>query len=181
MNQTKKNILIAVALIIFAAVLKVITYPNSFNPIIAIALFSGAVITDKKLAFAMPLLAMFASDLMLEVFKIAPGFYGIGQVGNYVALLFVTVLGFYMKKINVVNVLGFSIGSSLLFFILSNTNTFLFDTFHTYSRSFNGWIDCLIAGLPFLKNRLGIDLLFSTVLFGGYVLLFKPVGKKVFA
>ncbi len=181
MTQKKSNFLIAVALIIFAAILKVITYPNSFTPIIAIALFSGVVITDRKLAFAMPLLAMFVSDLMMEVFNIAQGFYGWGQIGNYAALLFVTVLGFSMKKINVLNVVGYSIVSSLLFFFLSNSNSFIFDTFNLYERSFAGWIKCLGAGLPFLKNRIPTDLIYSALLFGSYVLVFRPAHKKVVA
>jgi len=181
MSQTQRNLLIAAVLVVLAAILKVITYPNSFNPIIAIALFSGAVITDKKIAFAMPLLAMFAADLMLEIFNIAPGFYGIGQLGNYAALLFVTVLGFNLKKINVINVAGFSIAASLLFFFLSNTNAFIFDSFHLYERSFKGWVDCIVAGLPFLKNRIPTDLIFSGLLFGGYIFLFRRATRKVIA
>ena len=51
MSVNKRNILIAVVLIIVAAILKVATYPNSINPIVAIALFSGAIFQDKKLAF----------------------------------------------------------------------------------------------------------------------------------
>lgn len=179
--KQKNQVFIAIALILFAAVLKAVTYPHSFNPIIAIALFSGVVVTDKKLAFALPLLAMFASDLILEIANIAPGFYGWSQIGNYAALLFVTVLGFFMRKINALNVIAFSIASTLLFFLLSNSNTFFFDTFHTYEHSFNGWIDCLVAGVPFLNNKMPIDLLFSGILFGSYVLIFKPYAKKLYA
>lgn len=179
MNQTKTNILIAVVLVVFAAVLKVATYPYSFNPIIAISLFSGAVIADKKLAFAMPLLAMFAADIMLEVSAIAPGFYGMEQIGNYAALLLVTVLGFMMKKINPVNVVGFSIASSLLFYILSNTNSFLFDSFNMYESGISGWVKCMVAGLPFVKTGILTDLIFSVLFFGGHFLAFKGfAGKK---
>jgi hypothetical protein len=179
MKQYKSDLLIALALVIFAAILKVATYPHTFSPIIAIALFSGAVISDKKLSFFMPLLAMFASDIILEIFSIAPGFYGMEQLGNYAALLFITLLGFAMKKINVISVVGFSLASSILFYILSNTNTFLFDTFNSYENSFNGYLNCMTAGIPFIKFI--PDLVFSVILFGSYALLFKTAGKKATA
>src|SRR4051812_46745426 len=99
MKQNKLNLLIAAVLILFAAILKVTTYPHTYSPIIAIALFSGVVITDKKLSFAMPLLAMFASDIILQIFNIAPGFYGWEQLANYVTLMFITLTGFTMRKI----------------------------------------------------------------------------------
>jgi hypothetical protein len=179
MTYNKLNLIIGTLLIIFAATLKVTTFPFSVNPIIAISLFSGTVIKDKKLSFLIPLLAMFVSDLLLEFLNIAPGFYGVGQIGNYASLLLVTVLGFGMKKINAINVLGFSIASSLLFFFLSNTNCFLFDNLSTYGSGLAGWLNCLIAGLPFVKNGLVIDLAFSGILYGSYVIYNRAAVKKV--
>ena len=176
MNQTKTNILIGLALVVFAALMKVLTYPHTFDPIIAISLFSGAIITDRKLAFAMPLLAMFTSDVIFQVFNIAPGFYGMEQVGNYAALLFITVLGFFMKKINPFTVVGFSLASSVLFYFLSNTNSFLFDTFNSYENSWNGYINCMAAGIPFMK--IPTNLVYSVILFGSYVFLFRGAGRK---
>lgn len=179
MKQNKLNYLIAGLIILLAAVLKVATYPHTFSPIIAIALFSGVVITDKKLSFFMPLMAMFVSDLILEIFKIAPGFYGMGQIGNYAALLFITFLGFSMKKISIINVVGYSLLSSLLFFFLSNTNTFIFDSFNYYEKSFKGYFQCMSAGIPFIKFI--PDLIFSVILFGSYSLVIKIIQRKAIA
>lgn len=181
MNQNKANIITGILLIVIASVMKAVTYPFSINPIIAISLFSGAVIADKKYAFAIPLLSMFASDLILEVFNIAPGFYGMSQLGNYASLLLVTILGFGMKKINPISIAGFSIASSLLFFFLSNTNCFFFDTENFYGIGFNGWVKCLAAGLPFVKNGIVTDLGFSVILFGVYSLAIKYAAKKAVA
>ena len=181
MNSNKKYIIIGTALVLLAAILKVATFPFSINPIIAISLFSGVVIKDRKLAFLMPLMAMFVSDLMLEIFNIAPGFYGIGQIGNYASLLLVTVLGFSMKKISPLRVVGYSIMSTLLFFFLSNTNCFFFDSFNTYGTGFQGWATCLAAGIPFVKNGLAVDLGFSVLLFGTYSLVNKFYFEKAAA
>jgi hypothetical protein len=178
MSQNKSNILIGAALVVLAAVLKITTFPHSVNPIIAISLFSGAIISNKKMAFVLPLFAMLISDVLLEVLNIAPGFYGMGQIGNYASLLFVTLLGFQMKKINTVSVVGFSIASSLIFFFLSNTNSYFFENYNTYGTGFQGWANCMIAGIPFVKNSLVTDLCFSAVLFGTYQLSGKLSGKS---
>jgi len=181
MTQNKKYLIIGSLLILFAALLKAATYPFSINPIIAISLFSGVIIKEKKYAFALPLLAMFASDIILEVFNIGQGFYGVGQIGNYASLLLITVLGFSMKKINPVYVGTYSIISTLLFFFLSNTNCFLFDNFSTYGSGIQGWANCLAAGIPFLKNGLATDLGFSFLLFGSYHLADKYYFRKALA
>ena len=173
MNPNKSNLLIAAVLVVIAASLKALTHPHSIDPIIAISLFSGVIIKDRKLAFALPLLGMFFSDVILEVFQIAPGFYGMSQIGNYISLVFVTLLGFGMRRISLLNVALFSIGSSLIFFFLSNTNCFLFDTTNYYGAGLIGCGKCLAAGLPFVRNGLAIDLFFSTILFGSYQLLLK--------
>ena len=175
---TKKNIIIASILVIVAATLKVVTFPNSFTPIIAIALFCGAIFEDKKMAFIVPLLAMLLSDLMLEFSGKATGFYGWGQLANYACLLFVTFLGMGMKRINVPSVFGFSVASSVLFYFLSNTVTFIFSNGY-YENSFNGYLLCMEAGLPFLQKGILVDLVYSSVFFGAYY--FYTVKQKQLA
>ncbi len=180
MKQKSSFLLIAVFMIVAAALSRLALYPLNFSPVIAMALFGGAVVEDKKLAFALPLLAMFISDVMFEVTNIAPGFWGWGQLIGYGILALITVVGFNLKNITVLNVAGFSILSSFLFFLLSNTSVWVFDS-NTYANNFQGWVNCVAAGIPFLKNGLAADLVYSTVLFGGYVLLRKWAASKAVA
>ncbi len=172
-KQSTSTLIIAALLVIIAALSRVILYPHNFSPIIGMAIFAGAVINDKRLAFALPLLAMFLSDVLFEVFNIAPGFWGWGQLVGYGILALITVIAFSMKKINVFSVAGYSIGSSLLFFFLSNSAFFVFDNpiYHTYTQDFTGYIATLAGGLPFLKTGIVADLVYSTVLFGTYFLV----------
>ena len=137
------------------------------------AIFAGAVIKDRRLAFALPLLAMFLSDVLFEVFKIAPGFWGWGQLVGYGILALITVIAFSMKKINVFTIAGYSVGSSLLFFLLSNSAFFVFDNpiYHLYPQNFSGYIGSLVGGLPFLRTGVVADLVYSGVLFGTYYLV----------
>ncbi|HAO45600.1 MAG TPA: hypothetical protein PLZ45_16125, partial [Ferruginibacter sp.] len=65
MKQNRINLLLAALLIFAAAIAKVLTHPHSLDPIIGMALFGGAVIKDRRFAFALPLLAMFLSDIIL--------------------------------------------------------------------------------------------------------------------
>jgi hypothetical protein len=180
MKQNTTMFIIAVVMIITAALSRIAFYPLNFSPVIAMALFGGAIIKDKKLAFALPLFAMFLSDVIFEVTNIAPGFWGWGQLVGYGILALITIFGFNLKKINIGYVTGFSIASSLIFFFLSNTSVWIFDT-TTYAQNFSGWINCLAAGIPFLKNGLAADLVYSALFFGGYVLLEKYAFRKAVA
>lgn len=172
-QSTSTLLIVAVLLIIVAALSRVFMYPDNFSPIIGMAIFAGAVIKDRRLAFALPLAAMFLSDVLFEVFNIAPGFWGWGQLVGYGILALITILAFNMKKINLVSVTGYSLGASLLFFLLSNSAFFIFDNqvFHLYPQTFSGYIASLVAGIPFLKNGIMADLVYSAVLFGTYHLI----------
>jgi hypothetical protein len=177
MKQRTTLVLIAVAMILAAAMSRIAFYPLNFSPVIAMALFAGAVIKDKKLAFILPLAAMFLSDVLFEITNIAPGFWGWGQLIGYGIFALITVLGFNLKKINVLNVAGFSVISSLIFFFLSNSSVWLLSS-NYYAPNFTGFTECLAAGIPFLKNGIAADLVYSAVFFGGYVLLEKFAFKK---
>ncbi len=180
MKQRTTLVLIAIAMILAAALSRLAFYPLNFSPVIAMALFAGAVIKDKKLAFLLPLAAMFLSDVLFEVTNIAPGFWGWGQLIGYGIFALITVLGFSLKKINVFKVAGFSIASSLIFFLLSNSSVWLLST-NYYAPNFTGWVECLAAGIPFLKNGMAADLVYSAVFFGGFALVEKFAAKKALA
>lgn len=172
-------VLVAIVLILLSALSRVAFYPDNYSSVVAMALFSGAVIQDKKLAFMMPLLAMLLADVLFEVSGIAQGFWGWGQVVGYVILAVITVFGFALKKIKPLHVAGFSIASTLIFFFLSNSSVWLFDrTYTTYARSFSGYIDCLAAGVPFLWKALAVDLVYSAVFFSGYLALQRYAFNK---
>ncbi|MEY3436021.1 MAG: hypothetical protein RL335_477, partial [Bacteroidota bacterium] len=53
-------------LVLVASLYRVLPRPYGFAPQIAMALFAGAVVKDKRFAFAFPLLSMFLSDLLYQ-------------------------------------------------------------------------------------------------------------------
>jgi hypothetical protein len=179
-KQSPASLIIAALLITAAALSRVLLYPDNFSPIIGMAIFAGAVIKDRRLAFALPILAMFLSDLLFELFQIAPGFWGWGQLVGYGILALITLIAFSMKKISILSVAGYSIASSLLFFFLSNSAFFVFDNpiYHLYSQDVSGYMASLVGGLPFLRTGIIADLVYSGVLFGAYQLMQKYAFHK---
>lgn len=182
-TQNKTSILIAVLLVLLAAISRVALYPNNFSPMVGMALFAGVIFADKRLAFALPLFSMLLSDIMFEVFNIADGFWGWGQLVGYGIFALITVFAFTLKKVNVVNVIGYSIASSVIFFLLSNLSFFLLDNpvYHTYTQNFSGFINCYVSALPFFRTSLIADLVYSGVLFGAYYAIQNFAIKKSIA
>jgi len=150
-------------------------------PMAALGLFSGSVLQNKKWAYLIPLSAMLLSDLGLTLFTSMQGFYGLSQVVNYLALAMVTLLGTKLVHRKALTVAGYTIGGSLLFFLVSNFGTFLSGF---YGYSFSSLMECYAMALPFYKSELSTqffvssllaDLAFSALAFG--VFAYSPIGK----
>jgi hypothetical protein len=173
MKQNQQWALVAI-LVVFTSITRIVLYPFNFSPVIALAFFGGASFQDKKLGLLLPLLAMFVSDAMFELFRVDIGFWGWGQVVDYASLLLIASLGLWVKKPSFMNVTLGAIGSSLIFYFISNTGVWIFDNAY-YAKDISGWFDCLMAGLPFLKNGILADLFYCAVFFGGFAYFQKYI------
>ncbi|MBO9632498.1 MAG: hypothetical protein J7578_05225 [Chitinophagaceae bacterium] len=187
MKSNKKLIWTLVILVIVAAVYRVIPgRPMGFAPQIAIALFSGAMIKDKKLAFLFPVLSMLISDLFYQglfAAGMAPygGFYG-GMWINYILFTSVTVFGMMIRKNNVTNVLVASLAGPTYFFLVSNFLTWAgVGDFVEYPKTWEGLMACYAAGIPFYKGSLMATVAFSGLFFGGWALIGKKQTNTVVA
>src|SRR5258705_4808592 len=106
MSNKKTTILVFILLIIVCALYRVWDHrPFGFAPQIAMALFAGSVIKDKKFSFLVPLLSMLVSDVLYHLLAKPglsglPGFYE-GQWINYILFIAITVIGFFIKKNNI--------------------------------------------------------------------------------
>ncbi len=169
-----------VLLIIVAALYRIVPgRPFGFEPMIAMAIFGGAVIKDKKWAFALPLAAMLLSDGLYEGLTRAgivnmPGFYE-GQWMNYILLGGIAFFGIAMKRVNVINVAIAAVAAPLVYFFISNSGVWVFGGGYARPLTFSGWMMALTDGLPFLKWSLLSSLFFSGVFFGAWSLLSRRV------
>lgn len=156
-----------------------------FAPQMAMAIFGGAVIKDKKWAFAMPLFSLLLSDVIMEGLYQAgaldrAGFYS-GQWAVYLCFALLTVYGFFMKKINLGKILFFSISGSVLFFLISNFFVWAGHGGFQRPMTFDGLLLCYWDGLAyyrdyglvngFLLNQVLGDLIWTGAIFGVYYLL----------
>lgn len=179
MKPISRIIILLVVLVIVAALYRLVPgRPYGFAPHIAMALFAGMVIKDRKWAFAVPVLSMFLSDLIFELLfrsglSQMQGFYE-GQLTNYILFALLTVVGFAVKKINVLNIAAASIVAPTIYFLLSNTLVWLNGSGLQRPKTWEGLMMTLADGLPFYRNSLYGTLFFAALLFGIYFAL-KPV------
>ena len=180
-----------ILLVVIASLYRVMPgRPMGFAPQIAMALFSGSIVSNKKYSFLLPLLSMLVSDIIYEVlfqFKLSTiaGFYS-GQVTNYLLFAAVTVIGFRIKKENLLHIAAGSIVGATFYFLISNLTLWIGGGLALnnlpYAKSWNGLMECYAAALPFYKVSLYATLFFSGLLFGGYFLLNKyTVSRKAIA
>ena len=179
MKNNRTTIFVFALLVIAAALYRVWgNRPFGFAPQIAMALFAGSVIKDKRISFLVPLLSMLVSDSIYQFLYSRGlteirGFYN-GQVLNYVLFAAITVIGFFINKNKIGHIIIGSLAGVLFFFLASNFGLWLGGGLdinnQPYPKSWSGLISCYTAGLPFLKGSLWATLLFSGFFFGVYAL-----------
>ena len=137
--------LIVLSLLVLAVITRLLPHPPNVTPIAAIALFGGCNIKDKNLAFVLPLLCMFLTDLFLGFHMIMPFV--------YLSFMCISYIGINSEKITN----GTIFGSSLLFFLVTNFGVWFFG----YPNTLAGLVSCYTLALPFFVNTIIGDLVFT--------------------
>ena len=163
LTMDNKARLVALLVAIFAAAaMRLLPHPPNFSPIAAMALFSGAYLPKRVLAFVAPFAALLLSDAVL-------GFYA-GMNFVYFSFALTVLIGWAVaSRKTPLMIGGAAIASSVLFFVLTNFGMWLFSGFYPLTSA--GLIACYVAAIPFFQNTLVGDLFFTTLLFGGFALL----------
>lgn len=143
--------------------------PN-FAPLMAIA-FCGAVYLPRRIAFAVPLAALFVSDLVLNwhygVSLLSPD-----MIASYACYGAAGFLGLWVSSHRRwALLLGGSLACSVLFYLVTNSAAWIANP--VYARTAAGWVQALTVGAPgfpptwtFFVTSAVSDLLF-TALFAG--------------
>ena len=136
---------IVLLIIIFGIICRLIPHPPNFSPVTAIALFGGLNFSDKRIAFSIPLIVLFLSDLIL----------GISMINLFVYTGFLTIvfLGTKIKSIKFGNI----ILSSFIFFLISNFGVWIIG----YPKNIEGLILCYTMAIPFFGYSIAGDLFFG--------------------
>ena len=158
----KPRLAVLLSMIAAAAVLRLLPHPANVTPIAAMALFGGANFADKRLAFVVPLTALFASDLFLGLYS--------HMEFVYASFALTACLGILLQmRKNVLTIAAAGAASALIFFVVADFGTWLNSAL--YPKTFAGFEACLVAAIPFLRNMVVGDLFYTALLFGGFALL----------
>ncbi len=141
----------------------------NFAPLAAIALCAAAYFPTKY-KFTVPMIALLISDVVLNVhygFSLASPF----VLSHYIGFAIVGCLGLLLRnRASLKTLLPASIVGSLIFFIITNSVSWLYDP--GYAKNAAGWVMALTTGLPaysatptwmFFRNSLVSDLLFTAL------------------
>ncbi len=153
-----KNTLIGItALILGAVASRLLPHPPNVAPITAIALLGAAYYPKKWQAFLIPFVIMLISDFFIGFHSTIPFVYG--------SFALIVGLGLFLRqKFSWGKLLGISLASSVLFFLITNFGVWL--VYDAYPENFAGLLESYIAGIPFFRNSLLGDLGYSFALFG---------------
>lgn len=163
--------------------------PWNFSPLGAISLFGGAYLADRRLAFAVPILALFLGDLGMALLMkdisfafpvIAPITYGSFAL---MAWLGTWLRGNLQRLPSIVSrmalVGGTAFVGEVIFFLVTNFANWVFQTSidpgqaPMFPYTLAGLVANYVAALPFFGKSLTGTALYGAGLFGGAELLQK--------
>lgn len=172
MENTKilkiEKLILPIIIIAFGAILRLTPHPPNMAPIAAMALFGG-VYLNKKYALVMPILAMIASDIFLGFNASTPLV--------YTSFLITGVIGLWLKNHkNISGVLGGTIISSIIFFLLTNFNFWYVTSL--YPKTIDGMVQAYVMAAPFFKNTLAGDIMYVGLFFGSFEFVSRLLKQK---
>ncbi len=141
-------------IILFLALSRLIPHAPNFTPLGAMALLAGACVKDLRVSLLIPLIAMLLSDAIL-------GFHS-AMIFVYGAVALIVIGSHYwLKKLSLVSITLAAFISAITFFMVTNFGAWLSHDMYTHNVS--GLIQAYIAGIPFFKNTLVSNLLFTAI------------------
>jgi hypothetical protein len=176
-DQSQAEFLLAGGLVVIGIATRLLfnaIHVYNFNAVIATAIFAGAYLNRSRFALLIPLVVMIISDAII-------GFYDFPYMAVvYSSFVLAFFIGrFYSAKPSFLRYISVTIGGSLTFFLITN---FAWWPFYTslYPHTIGGLIQSYTMALPFYRNSLTSDLLFTAVLFGGFEMakVFLPSATK---
>lgn len=165
--------IVLAVLILLAALSRLLPHPPNFSPVEAIALFGGAYFASRAWAFAVPMLALLASDLVMAA-VIGDSYLsylgGVSFWSVYACIGLTTLMGLGLRgKVDGPRLLGYSLAGSVLFFVVTNAAAWFASPF--YPQTGAGLMAALVAGIPFFQWTVLGTLAYAALLFGGFALL----------
>lgn len=159
-NMNRNNLLLILFVVMATLSARLLPHSPNFSPLASLIIFSAAYYPQKKF-LVWPFLALFFSDIVI-------GFYAWPiMLSVYGSLALTAAIGFSLKnRVNFFNVLSASLGSALLFFLITNGAVWYFGDW--YSPDLAGLGLAYALAVPFFKNTVMSNLFYTTLLFSAY-------------
>jgi hypothetical protein len=167
--------------VVLAALARLLPHPPNFAPVCALALFGAVTLRPRWLGVALPVAAMFLSDVLLQVatgLGVLDGWLASGygfhhwMVVVYVAVAAVAGVGTLVRRW--VYVPAAALVGSAVFFAVTNFAVWMDGVvggpLAMYPPTWDGLVECYTMALPFYRMTLAGDLFYCGVLFGGLAL-----------
>jgi len=134
----------------------------NFTAIGACALFGGFFFRQRVAAFLLPLAIMVISNLCLRKYNNYPQ-----MAIVYAALLLPVAFGMLVRRRpRAWTVAAGALATSVVFYVVTNFAEWAF--YDLYPHTAAGLVDGYVAAIPFFRNTLTSDMLFSGLIFGAY-------------
>ncbi len=141
--------------VIILAISRIIPHPPNFTPVLAIAVTLPMITNNKFIGTAIPLFAIFLSDILI-------GFYSY-MIWIYLSFIVISLLSYLLlRRFNLLTVSAMSLASCIVFFTVTN---FGFWTTGYYGYTFNGLITAYIMAIPFATNTILSTLVYSLLIY----------------
>jgi hypothetical protein len=164
-----------VFVVVIVALTRLIPHPPNFTPLFAIALFCGAKAPNRWVAYGIPVVALWLSDLILGVHDlmlvVAAALVASAAIGQWVESQATSQSRNW--KIGAWALAG--LNASVLFFLASNFA--VWQTSGMYPHTSEGLWTCFIMGLPFFHNQVLATWIFSGALFSAWSVLVESKEK----
>lgn len=163
------NKIVTLGLILIGIASRLLPHEANFTAVGAIALFSGFYFS-KKNSLGILIVIMSISDIFLGFHSTIAWVYG--------SFILIALLSAILKNKIKGKVFLFPFISAMMFFIITNFGVWISGNMYPYS--FKGLIECYMLAIPFFRGTLMGDLLYSTILFGGFKFLNRFSVDKVY-
>lgn len=165
-------------LAILAVASRLLPHAANVAPIGALALFIGATAlafkskNERIAAYTLPIVALAISDVMIGLYSWQV------MASVYVGFAITIGLGLLVRKsYHWSTIAAASLAGSVIFFLLTNAAVWAFTPM--YAKDFSGLLASYTAALPFFRNSLVGDIVYTGVLFGAYELARRANPKTV--
>lgn len=161
----RQLIIIVLSLVGFGVIMRLMPHMPNATPVTALA-FVGSLYLGRKWAITLPLAVMLVADIFI-------GFYAWPiMLSVYGSFAFIGLWSWISRKYKKPLHLGGAVaGSSLMFFFITNGAVWAFSPW--YEKSFTGLLFAYEMGLPFLRNMLVGDLVYTFSLVAAFELAYR--------